>query len=340
MNPVLRLVSGHGANSEPSAGESSGSAGVSSDSAIEPTHEFVPGFKARPAGSPASVSATPAGSDDAHASLLQTGHLVRCRRCGELNGRSADACWNCEAGLEFGTLPTGLPPPAANADAAPSSLFPDVPLLTSPVSSNELRSTYGGAMPAPMPPASVRRGPGTGLVATIAVVMMVLAGGGLYYVFDNHESEAARNAAAAAMRPRPAAVVEPSAVAPSVGVAPSLGVEAPPASSGELSSVDAALRAAELVSQQAKPDSMAVYVAPSERVIAASAKTRSAASAGTPGAASRSRAAARNTAPGNVALPRAPALPTRAPAAAAGPCTPNVAALGLCSAPASNQNKE
>lgn len=332
MNPVLRLVSGHGANSSPSSSESS-----ESSSAVEPTHEFIPGFEPRPAGLPASVSVSgpPAGSDASHASLLQTGHLVRCRRCGELNGRSADACWNCEADLQAGTLPTGIPA-AANSEHAPSSLFPEPPLLTSPVSSNELRPARGATMPAPLPAPSLRRAPSTGLVATIALLTMLLAGGGLYYYFvDGPESEAARAAAAiAAGRARAAATpVQPAAAmvaAPAAAATPG---------NNELPSVDAALRAADLVSQQAKPDSMGAYVAPTERVIAASTKTRSVAgSTAPPGASAKARAQARAAAQAATVAP--PAVRSRPPAAVAGPCTPNVAALGLCSAPASNPTKE
>src|SRR5260221_1804907 len=166
MNPVLRLVSGHSANATASDGSSAG----------EPTHEFVPGFEPRQAGLPASVSASssPSSSLSSSSSLLQTGHLARCRRCGELNGRSAETCWNCEAELQSGTLPTGLNPglpSAANSDTPPSSLLPEFPVLTSSVNSSELRAPYAEAMAAALPASSTRRRPAGSLVAMVVVVM-------------------------------------------------------------------------------------------------------------------------------------------------------------------------
>lgn len=329
MNRVLRLVSGQGANA--TATSSDGSAG-------EPIPEYVPGFEPRQAGSPASVSAPL--SPPSSSSLLQTGHLARCRRCGELNGRSAETCWNCEAELQSGTLPTGLnpgPPSAANSDSPPSSLLPEFPVLTSSVKSSELRASPAAAMPAGMPAASTRSGSAGNLVAMI-VILLLLAGAGAYLYLDNQESETAAARSAAAARSRAATAVRPTALAapanPTAAIAPAQA----PSPSGDLSAVDAALRAADLVSQP-QPESMPAYVAPAERVIAAPTRTRSATATAV---ASKTRGAARSLAPAAAAAPPvyAPAIRVRPPAPAAVPCTPNVAALGLCGAPASSQAKE
>jgi hypothetical protein len=260
-----------------------------------------------------------------------------------LNGRSAETCWNCEAELQSDTLPTGMnpgPPSAANSDTPPSSLLPEFPVLTSSVKSSDLRTSHAVAMPSAVPASSTRRGTAGNLVAMI-VVLMVLAGAGTYLYLDSQESDTAAARSAAAARSRAATGVRPAALGapanPTAMVAPPQ-VQSP---SGELSSVDAALRTAELVSRP-QPETMPVYVAPAERVIAASTKTRSATA---PGAASKTRTAARSPAPANAAAAAAPqvyapATRVRPPAPAAAPCTPNVAALGLCGAPASSQAKE
>ena len=335
MNPVLRLVSGHGANATSSEGSGAG----------EPTPEFVPGFEPRQAGSPASVSAPSSQSSlSSSSSLLQTGHLARCRRCGELNGRSAESCWNCEAELHSGTLPTGMnpgPPSAANSDTPPSSLLPEFPVLTSSVTSSELRASHAAAMPSAVPASSTRRGTAGNLVAMV-VVLMVLAGAGTYLYLDSQESDTAAARSAAAARSRAATAVRPAALAAPANPAATVAPPQAQSPSGELSAVDAALRTAELVSQQPKPETMPVYVAPAERVIAASTKTRSATAAA---AAGKTRTASRSLAPPTpaaAAAPQvyAPAARVRPPAPAAVPCTPNVAALGLCGAPASSQAKE
>ena len=336
MNPVLRLVSGHGANATSSEGSGAG----------EATPEFVPGFEPRQAGSPASVSAPSSQSSSlsSSSSLLQTGHLARCRRCGELNGRSAETCWNCEAELQSGTLPTGMnpgPPSAANSDTPPSSLLPEFPVLTSSVKSSELRSPSGAMAPSAVPVSSTRRGPAASLVAMI-VVVLVLAGAGAYLYLDSQESETTAAHGTADARARAATAVRPAALAAPSNLPAAVAPQQAQSPSGELSAVDAALRTAELVSQP-KPESMPTYVAPAERVIAASTKTRSAMAAGA--AANKTRAAARTVAPTTAAAAAAPpvyapAARVRPPAPATAPCTPNVAALGLCSAPASSQTKE
>jgi hypothetical protein len=82
-------------------------------SARLPEHGGLPLLAAAPGPAPA-LDSTPAGLFRSS----HTAHLVPCSGCGALNGRSALACWSCEADL-LALAPFALAGPAAAAAEAP-----------------------------------------------------------------------------------------------------------------------------------------------------------------------------------------------------------------------------
>lgn len=350
MNPVLRLVSGD-ANSPADA----------------PIREFIPGFEPRPAAP--RVEPTVA---------LQTGHLGRCPRCGELNGRSAEACWNCEADLQtigprsvqpapepvatasnhepwhdLGQDAAGQPSSIAEATTLPTSTFrasenlgQPLPVLTLSVEPSDWMSAY--AAQAPQPPVVVAPQRQWALVAAAAAILVVSVGVGAYLYVDHDVPSRPSVADLASMRERGLAN---QAVQPGARMTP-------PATSvgGDLSKVDEALRTAEMLTrpplEAAAPAPVVPAAAPP---VADAGQARAAlqqAPRPRPRATPRSDVTTalapestratltRSVRPAPTLVPvQEPTRSVRPPAAPVGPCTPTVAALGLCAAP-SSQPKE
>ena len=273
-------------------------------------------------------------------------HLVPCPKCGSPNGLSASTCWSCEAELlpleryrRQRALQPALVPTHVPADADES-----LPVLTASVGGNApLTRLSMAAVPASAPlaePAPAGRRHAWGAGASILVVAVATVGAVVY--FDAPAPPGASNAsksggfidppqpaALTAARQAPTAPAAPGNLA-SVGDAPPAGPE----------TRTAALRAL-AVEPEVHPDiPTAAQAPPSAAPATAAPAALKATQAG------RARSTPR---PANVAA--APALPKgdrpdpspawQAPAPAR-PCTPTVAALGLCAGPslAPTESKE
>jgi hypothetical protein len=338
MNPPLRLVS------DDVSARTEGAAG-----------EFIPGIAPRPALSHPDPS-----------EFVEPGHLTRCPQCGEMNGKSADTCWNCEIDLQT-VGPRGLvrsPDPAAASDreslgeAAPDheawhdlglnlhltepvpadaghdpATLPEdpywsLPVLTASVAPGELASAHTHHDLSV--PAARAQGWPAGMKAVVAGVL-VLFGACAYLYFDSVPSDPADSSQAAA-RDRG------FSRAPESGSKTTTLADTP---GGGLAHVDAALRTAErLVAQPGPgPNAGPTNVAPVEPAPVAAAWPKVSPNHRGNKARGTSRSA---TAPSTAMAPvPEPPRPVQhaMPAAPIGPCTPNVAALGLCTAP-SSQPKE
>jgi hypothetical protein len=88
-------------------------------------------------------------------------HLLRCKGCGVPNGRNAELCWSCGAGLGAGSRKRASPSTAPARSDAASSAGPD----RSPGDGASERANAGSAA----------RGPGRSLPATV-VLALALAG--------------------------------------------------------------------------------------------------------------------------------------------------------------------
>lgn len=325
MNPVLRLVSGD----------------VSSD-ADGSNPELVPG------GAPRHVPLHPQPSE-----LIEPGHLTRCPQCGEMNGRSADTCWNCEIDLQTTWLRDVARSPASaaasirespavaesdheawhdlgldahapqavaagsDADSATMPGYWSLPVLTASVELGDAMSAYPEHM-LPMPAARAPRWP-LGMTAVIAGVL-VLFGAGAYLYIDIPADEQRDSLPAAARDRGFGRATEPgmSTITAPAGT-----------SGGDLAHVDAALRAAERLAAQPLPDAGDADIVPADRGPEA-----------TPTRRGKTRGLSRQPIAPPTALAPAPANPRPVPQTTApiGPCTQTVAALGLCGAP--SQPKE
>jgi len=272
-------------------------------------------------------------------------HLVRCARCGELNGRSADACWHCEAELEWRAPLAGLvavpPPPAvvheawhdlgeppavtaghpASAANGPAGLQLDLPVLSSAV---DPADWVGAQAAAPRAAALPGRAAAPWGVLGMLVGAGALVVGGVYLAFDVSGSDVPRRTAAAlSMQREPVAAVR---------------VPLP-----ELAPVDAALRSAEQVlgaRPAPEPDAPTAPTATPEPTPVPAGGAR-VAPAKSVAATTRPRAATRaSVAPATPPVPTvAVTRPARSGPAPSIACTPNVVALGLCAAP-STTSKE
>jgi hypothetical protein len=341
MNPPLRLVS------DDVSARTEGATG-----------DFIPGDAPRPALPHLESSA-----------LIEPGHLTRCPQCGEMNGKSADTCWNCEIDLQTvgprGLVPSAAPvaasahdsptatapdheawhdlgldlhlPQSALADAGSDSAMPpddaywSLPVLTSSIAPNELALTHAHHDQS-VPGSGESRWP-AGVKAVVAGVLVLFAACAYLY-FDGMTPNAADSSPAAArdggFSRAPGSTV--SKVSPAAD---------PPG--GDLAHVDAALRTAERLVAQPGPavNVVPTKVAPAEPVVETPSWPRVAQNhRGSSKARGSSRAAiAPATAVAPEPEPPRPIQRATVPAAPIGPCTPNVAALGLCAAP-SSQPKE
>lgn len=340
MNPPLRLVSDDvSARAEAAAGD------------------FLPGLAPKPAPPQPEPSA-----------LVEPGHLTRCPQCGEMNGKSAHTCWNCEIDLQS-VGPRGLvqaPPPAAasgnestaltapdheawhdlgldlhlpesaHADAGPDSTMPpddaywSLPVLTSSIAPGDLVSVYPHHELS-VPVSGAPRWP-AGMKAVIAGVL-VLFGACAYLYFDSLTPNVGDS---------PAAAARDTGFSRADGSAVSKISPAADASGSDLTHVDAALRTAERLVAQPGPgtDIGSTTIAPAVPVTDTSSWPRTSPNhRGNKARGSSRHAIAATTAVAPVPDQPRPVQRATAPATPIGPCTPNVAALGLCSAP-SSQPKE
>jgi hypothetical protein len=256
-------------------------------------------------------------------------HLAPCRNCGVLNGRSALTCWSCEAALSEAPVRPRAPRHDARVpvmtDSVPPSLHDSdqLPVLTTIVPDADSAPV---ALFAPPEIAPSRRS--LGLLAAVGVAILVWAGGSLL------------------LRPAPPPELDPApAPAPTNAAAARAPAPANPSTSTE--SPSAVVGPAIVTTRVADPGAKF----PSE---ALSRHDPSTVHRGGGGVAARSRLAptspaaapppatdgtARSLRRSAAAAPER-ALPAwigpepgRPPARPAGPCTPTVAALGLCAAP-------
>ena len=201
---------------------------------------------------------------------LQTGHLVKCPRCGEMNGRSAEACWKCESDLRAAALsalikpapvvveappaPAPAPKPVAAAAAAPARtpapapaaqrppidlhLDLKLPLLNDPAPDVLWGPGAGmaGMSAAPaaraMPPDLRRLAPWALFAGFVAIVLGLGIGTWLYLERDD----------------------EPVVRRPGPALAPARMAPPPAGPHNELSAADAALRNAEALLAQPGPE--------------------------------------------------------------------------------------
>jgi hypothetical protein len=272
-----------------------------------------------------------------------TAHLGHCWHCGALNGQSASVCWSCEASLRIVApepfAPRVEPVPAkleehasaafttGNEATIPSARAPReareqrelrehrepepqpetdrraVPLLTIPV---DMASEYPGPGQFAVTPPAPRRG---WLFPALIAGLLVLVGGGGWLLF----ASAARDAQEATATS--AAVLPAPPMAPMPDAPPADPVR--PAQPLETLGVDPAPPVA--APQAFDPVATAAAAAPR------------------PNPARLPKAAQFQRGKGRIAPPEpvvsAQPAPLARPAAPAGPCTPTVAALGLCTSP-------
>ena len=256
-------------------------------------------------------------------------HLAPCPHCGAPNGLSASSCWNCEEALaprdplwQGATSPqAALVPQHASADADAS-----FPVLTLAVKANDAPTEHPRAAaptptPVPEPAAGERRY--TGVIGVSIFVLAVAAMAAALY-FDAPQPRDAAKSGGFISPPEPAALATaPPAPAPPARLPDTAGV--PPAAV-KMPRTDA-LRA--LAVGPGAP-----VAAPTPGPLAVDTRPTSAAP---PAAVGKVRSPSR---PANeaatLAVPKRDVadvyVPRQAPAPAR-PCTPTVAALGLCTGP-------
>jgi hypothetical protein len=271
-----------------------------------------------------------------------TAHLGHCWHCGALNGQSASVCWSCEASLRIVAAepfaPRVEPIPAKPEESAPAAFTtgneatipsaraprearehrelrehlehhepdpePDrraVPLLTIPV---DMASEYPGPGQFTVVSPARRRG---WLFPALIAGLLVLVGGGGWLIFAGaaHDAQEATATSAAVLRAPPMAPIPDAPPA----------VPASPAQPLETFGVDTAPPVA---APQAFNPVAPADAAPRPNPVRL------------PKAAQSQRGRGRIAAPDPVVSAQPP--PAR-PAAPVGPCTPTVAALGLCASP-------
>ena len=282
-----------------------------------------------------------------------TGHLGHCWHCGALNGQSASGCWSCEASLRIVSAeplaphakpaplnaeepalaavsrPAVLPDPApatfsaGNEATIPSARAPRepresahdhwaLPVLTMPVDDAEIASQYPGPNQFMVPPAAPRRG---WQVPALIVGLLTLMGGGVWLIMAG----AARDAQEAVATSAAVLSAQPVAQMPDVPASP-------------MPLVPDSVRP--LATPGADPAQPAAAADPADplSIVAAAPPPNS---SRRPKTTSSQRSKTREALPELVGSPPPVQAPLARPAAPAGPCTPTVAALGLCT-PASN----
>jgi hypothetical protein len=300
--------------------------------------------------------------------LHSTSHLGRCAHCGALNGRSAEACWNCEVALT-GTLFEAAPatPPESNASGTDESVpgavagyeaghgaLSDLGLEHTDREHAEpahhrgdeflpvldLSAVVDDPLAGHAPPGSylaVHRPPQSRwrMMAAVGVVAALVCGGGGYLL----AAKLAREGESALFMSIGLPLGQGAAHDPDSTTPAMLG--ATRSSGGATAQGDAALLAADA----------ALLAADAARRAQAHTRTDPAVVADQrPEAADRTKAArpyrkardATRSATASLATAQPAAEPSRtaAPAPASlGPCTRTVAALGLCASP-SNQPRE
>ena len=261
-----------------------------------------------------------------------TAHLGHCWHCGALNGESASACWSCEALLRIAAAEPFAPQaePAAqeaeeselaafrtgNEATIPSARAPRearepvadrraVPLLTIPV---DMASEYPGPDQLMVTPAAPRRG---WQFPALITGLLVLVGGGGWLIFAGAARDAQESVAtsAAVLRAPPVAqmpdVPAATVTRPSPRPLNTFGADpAPP-----------------VAAPHAFDPVAAVAAAPRPYPVRLPKATQ----------AQRGKGRAAPLEPAGAAQPASP-QPARQ-AAPVGPCTPTVAALGLCASP-------
>jgi hypothetical protein len=300
--------------------------------------------------------------------LHSTSHLGRCAHCGALNGRSAEACWNCEVALT-GTLFEAAPatPPESNASGTDESvpgavagyeaghealrdLGPEhahrehvepehhgndeyLPVLDlSAVVDDPLagHAPPGSYLVVPRPPQSRWR-----VMAAVGVVAALVCGGGGYLL----AAKLARDGESALFMSIGLPLGQGSAHDPDSTTS---AVPGPMRSSGGATAQgDAALLAADAALLAADAARRAQAHIGTDPAVAADQRPDAADHTKTARPYRRARDATRS-AMASPATNQPPAEPSRAAAptpASVGPCTRTVAALGLCASP-SNQPRE
>ena len=260
-----------------------------------------------------------------------TAHLGHCWHCGALNGQSASACWSCEASLRIvaaelfaarsepaplqseesapaafrtgnePTIPTAGAPREAHEPVADRRA---VPLLTIPV---DMASEYPGPDQFTVSPPAPRRG--WQFPALITGLLALLVGGGWLIV-----AGAARDAQESAATS--AAVVRAPSVAPMPDVP-----EATLARPSQPLDTFGADPAPPVAAPHAFDPVAAVAAAPRPSLVRLPKATQ----------AQRGKGRIAPLEPAPAAQPASP--PPARQAAPVGPCTPTVAALGLCASP-------
>jgi hypothetical protein len=266
-------------------------------------------------------------------------HLMTCPRCGEFNGVTAIACWKCDLPL----MPAALlePRPLQELQAPPEDASPQPPVLHAEVPSDDVSLRIGTlarsrrddphTLPPFVPPvldstanepsfaprAKARR------VQPLTALILLLGGGliGALIVGWMHRDEGE----AAVARPPPDAVAavsspeRPALPAPGQAAAP---VTAPPA-------VPPTAQPAPVAVNGPASEEVALPPAPAARAPQEPPATRAAGARSSSRRAVASRRSVVADAPEVRPAPREGDVPPPPPVQA--PCTPQVAALGLCS---------
>ena len=267
-----------------------------------------------------------------------TAHLGRCWHCGALNGQSASACWSCEASLRIVATepapvkaetpapaavsrPAGLPDPApatfsiGDEATIPSAREPReaaqdrwaLPVLTMPVDDAEMASQYPGPEQFMAMPAAPRRG---WQVPALIAGLLILVGGGVWLIMAGAARDAQESVATSA------AVLhaQPMAQLP----------DAP------LTTAREPIRPLDTLGAGAAPPVAAPHVVDPLSIVAAAPPPNPSRQ---PKTTSAQRGKARATLPELAGSRQSAQAPMARPAVPAGPCTPTVAALGLCTSP-------
>lgn len=261
-------------------------------------------------------------------------HLGHCWHCGALNGQSASACWSCEASLRIAAAeplaPQSEPAPvkaevpatasAGNEATIPSARAPRepresahdhwaLPVLTMPVDDAEMASQYPGPEQFMAAPAAPRRG---WQVPALIAGLLILVGGGVWLIMAGAARDAQESVATSAA----VLSAQPMAQMPDVPAPPVPEPIRPLAALG--AGADAA-----------QPAAAPHALDPLSIVAAAPAPNPSRRPKTMPSQRSKARAAL----PELVGSAPPVRAPSARPAVPAGPCTPTVAALGLCASP-------
>lgn len=292
-------------------------------------------------------------------------HLSHCPRCGELNGRSADSCWSCEADLHAAVPPsaallrgaaalaTGPAIASAGTSASADTTVPeyqrwqdlglDLSAVSAAVDAVSASIPHGPALadrPLPVLTNSVRLGPAAAAYPeyTPAVARaqarplslgLIAASVGTAIVVLSIGLYLYIDRAEPDARPMPAALrAQPPEALP--GGATPAAVEP----GAGLSRADAALRAAELLTSPAPTLTSSEFATPAPR--ATGADRAKPARRANPRDTTRSPA----TVPASAGAAPQTAATARPSAPNVTPCTPTVLALGLCAGSSHQPPKE